>query len=154
MNPAATALASLQSLPLGVEPLAVVSSVVYALIAVAIVGVVITLLTDDRDPSTVLAWLFVIMLLPVFGIILYFFIGRNYRRDNRKNAQLRLDMRGLVERSLAPTREANAAFTEAAIAALAGTAGGRIEATGHKESRFLPQPVSYTHLTLPTILLV
>ena len=114
--------------------------VVYALIAIAIVGVVITLLTDDRDPSTVLAWLFVIMLLPVFGIVLYFFIGRNYRRDTRKSAQQRLDMRGLVERSLAPTREANAAFTEAAIAALAGSAGGRIEATGHKESRFLPQP--------------
>ena len=140
MTGALVALAAAHSLPLAVEPLTVVSWIVYGLLAIAIAGVVITLLTDDRDPSTVLAWLFVIMLLPVLGLVLYFFIGRNYRRDTRKGAELRRERISMVERSLAPTREANAAFTEAAVAALEGTPGGRIESTGRHESRFLPQP--------------
>ena len=96
MNSAASALASLQSLPLAVEPLAVVPWIVYGLIVLAIAGVVIALLTDDRDPSTVLAWLFVIMLLPVIGIVLYFFIGRNYRRETLKSAQVRREQTSLI----------------------------------------------------------
>ena len=58
------------------------------LILLALAGVVVALATDDRDPSTVLAWLFVIMLLPVIGIIAYFFIGRNYRRASRKRVEV------------------------------------------------------------------
>ena len=49
--------------------------------AVAVVGIVVALLTDDRDPTTVIAWLLVVTLLPFIGVILYFFIGRNYRRE-------------------------------------------------------------------------
>ena len=48
----------------------------------AIAGVVVVLATDDRDPSTVLAWLFVVLLLPILGLVAYFFVGRNFRRDS------------------------------------------------------------------------
>ena len=57
-----------------------------ALFLLALVGVVVALATDDRDPSVVLAWLFVIMLFPVLGVILYFFLGRNFRRGTRKGS--------------------------------------------------------------------
>ena len=68
------------SLPLAVAPSTIASWAFEIVILLAFAGVVIALATDDRDPSTVLAWLFVIMLLPVIGLIAYFFIGRNYRR--------------------------------------------------------------------------
>ena len=35
------------------------------LLLLALAGVVVVLATDDRDPSTVLAWLFVVLLLPI-----------------------------------------------------------------------------------------
>ena len=37
------------------------------ILLLAIASVVVILATDDRDPSTVLAWLFVVLLLPVLG---------------------------------------------------------------------------------------
>ena len=58
----------------------------------AIAGVVIVLATDDRDPSTVLAWLFVVLLLPVLGLIAYFFIGRNFRRDSPRRRKIMAQM--------------------------------------------------------------
>ncbi len=110
------------------------------LILLALAGVVIALATDDRDPSTVLAWLFVIMLLPVIGIIAYFFIGRNYRRASRKRTQTLAEMNRLAERSLGPTLAANADFSDAAIRKMEGTPGGRVESTGRHEDGIVPLP--------------
>ena len=42
--------------------------VLYGIALVAIAGVVYALMTDDRDPSTILAWLSVIMLAHVLGV--------------------------------------------------------------------------------------
>ncbi|HET6493794.1 MAG TPA: cardiolipin synthase [Thermoleophilia bacterium] len=139
MNGAALALLSVAA-PVAVEASAVAYWIVYGLIALALVGVVITLITDDRDPSTVLAWLFVLMVLPGIGLIAYFLIGRNFRRDSPRRRRLAGEVVGLVDRSLAPVRTANSAFTEAAVAGLAGTPGGRIQATGRSESRFRVLP--------------
>jgi heme/copper-type cytochrome/quinol oxidase subunit 2 len=77
------------------------------LILLALAVVVIVLATDDRDPSTVLAWLFVIMLFPVGGIIIYaligliayFFFGRNYRRDSRRRQRRPSTPAGLTTRN-------------------------------------------------------
>ena len=57
------------------------------ILLVAIVGVVIVLATDDRDPSIVLAWLFVVLLLPVLGLVAYFFIGRNFRHGESRRSR-------------------------------------------------------------------
>ena len=110
------------------------------LILLALAGVVVALATDDRDPSTVLAWLFVIMLLPVIGIIAYFFIGRNYRRASRKRVAVLGQMTRLADRSLGPALAANQAFSEAALTALKDTPGGRVESTGRHENGIVPLP--------------
>ena len=57
------------------------------ILLLAIAGVVIVLATDDRDPSTVLAWLFVVLLLPVLGLIAYFFIGATSAATHRGDAR-------------------------------------------------------------------
>ena len=110
------------------------------LLLLAIAGVVIVLATDDRDPSTVLAWLFVVLLLPVLGLIAYFFIGRNFRRDSPRRKRIMDQMEAVAEKSLLPVTAANTEFTEAAVAELAGTPGARIEATGRSEGYVTPLP--------------
>ena len=114
--------------------------VVDIILLLAIAGVVIVLATDDRDPSTVLAWLFVVLLLPVLGLIAYFFIGRNFRRDSPRRRKIMAQMDAVAEDSLAPVTAANTEFTEAARADLAGTAGARIEAVGFTEGGVAPLP--------------
>lgn len=37
----------------------------------------IVVLTDEHDPTSTIAWLMVVLLLPVFGLILYLFLGKN-----------------------------------------------------------------------------
>ena len=110
------------------------------LLLLALAGVVVVLATDDRDPSTVLAWLFVVLLLPVLGLVAYFFIGRNYRRDSPKRTRYLQQMNEVAERSLVPITAANTEFTEAAVAELAGTAGQRIESVGRTEGGVAPLP--------------
>ena len=53
-----------------------------AVLAVALtvywLGVLVFLITEDREPTTTLLWLIVIIVLPVFGLVFYFFFGRNW----------------------------------------------------------------------------
>ncbi|MBQ6203232.1 MAG: cardiolipin synthase [Prevotella sp.] len=52
-----------------------------------VIYVVITLMTilavlmDNRQPSKTMAWLMVLTFLPIIGIIIYFFFGRNTRKE-------------------------------------------------------------------------
>ena len=110
------------------------------LILLAIASVVIILATDDRDPSTVLAWLFVVLLLPVLGLIAYFFIGRNFRRDSPRRRKIMAQMDAVANESQGPVTAANTEFTEAAIADLAATPGARIQSVGLTEGGVAPLP--------------
>ena len=51
-------------------------TILYGLTAVAIIGVVVS---ENRNPVKTLAWITVLVLLPVVGIILYIFFGRSLR---------------------------------------------------------------------------
>lgn len=72
--------------------LSIVFSVLFTgLYILAILTMLFVLVTDDRDPSTVLAWLFILALAPGVGFIAYLFLGRNYRRDSRlRSRELRV----------------------------------------------------------------
>ena len=65
----------------------VLLAVVSAAVVLTVAGVVVTLATDDRDPSIVLAWLFVIVLAPVLGLAAYFLVGRNLRAPGRRTSR-------------------------------------------------------------------
>jgi cardiolipin synthase A/B len=52
------------------------SQLISLLIVVYVIVVVVILVYEDRDPSTTLAWLLILLFLPVVGIPLYFFVGR------------------------------------------------------------------------------
>ena len=43
------------------------------------VFVVVLLIMDDREPSTTLAWLFILLFAPVVGLVFYIFFGRDWK---------------------------------------------------------------------------
>lgn len=58
------------------------------LYACTIVGIIVVVISENRNPVKSLAWVTVLMLLPMFGIILYIVFGRNIqntRKMSRRN---------------------------------------------------------------------
>lgn len=47
----------------------------------AIIGTIIVIILDNRNPVKTMAWILVLMFLPVVGLVLYFFFGRSHRRE-------------------------------------------------------------------------
>ena len=53
-------------------------SVLYVLV---VVFVVILIVLENRTPLKTIAWILVLVLIPVGGFILYLFFGQNYRKQ-------------------------------------------------------------------------
>lgn len=47
----------------------------------AVIGTIIVVVLDNRNPVKTIAWILVLMFLPVIGLIFYFFFGRSQRRE-------------------------------------------------------------------------
>jgi cardiolipin synthase len=124
----------------------VVTWAVVAAAVVVYVGVVLALVTDEREPTIVLAWLFVILLVPLIGIVAYFLVGRDHRRarGRRNAARQARDTRAAAR--MAPTLEANHAFTEATSARLVHSFDRRIELVGRHEGGMVPLPADEVRL--------
>ena len=103
-----------------------------AVFAVAAFGIVVALLTDDRDPTTVIAWLLVVTLLPFVGVILYFFIGRNYRRETPLRQRVLGEIEAEAAHVLSPVYESCGQFTSEAEAALEDTSTRKLAAMGRR----------------------
>jgi cardiolipin synthase A/B len=131
--------------PLVVELATVAAWVLWALAAAAVIGVAYALVTDDREPTIVLAWLFVILLVPILGIVAYFFVGRDHRRKAVKSSDV---MRPSVVAGRDPTAVAadSSGFLAVAKADLPGTTRRRIEQTGTYEAGVAPLPADEVQL--------
>ena len=46
-------------------------------------GVLSTILIENRNPVKTLSWVLVIVLLPIIGMLLYYFFGQKYRKVRR-----------------------------------------------------------------------
>ena len=67
----------------------ILSASLYLLNIGLAVAASIMLISSRRDPVKTLTWVLVLLLLPYIGIVLYFFFGRNFRKDkmfSRKGA--------------------------------------------------------------------
>ena len=72
---------------------------IYGLVAL---GVGLTVLMENRQPTKALVWLLVLVFVPVLGIVLYFFFGQNTRKERIISRQSldelsRRSMMGYVE---------------------------------------------------------
>lgn len=46
-----------------------------------VIGTIVVIVLDNRNPVKTMAWILVLMFLPVVGLVLYFFFGRTQRRE-------------------------------------------------------------------------
>lgn len=69
----------------------------YGIYVLIVVGVMLKVLMDNRQPAKTMAWLLVLWALPLVGIVLYFFFGQNTRKE-RLISQRSLDQ--LTKRSM------------------------------------------------------
>ncbi|MBI5232274.1 MAG: cardiolipin synthase [Coriobacteriales bacterium] len=49
------------------------------------IAVVVLLIQEDREPTVTLAWILVLILTPVWGLVMYFFLGRDWPAITQKN---------------------------------------------------------------------
>ena len=141
--------------------------VIHFLLVTYFIGVIISV---RRPVGVAFAWIFIVMTFPVIGISLYVMIGerpvgrrltRKITRMNREYEQITEDMRTMhAEDKLKLPIEARS------FSLLAESNNGTPVVTGNKVELhtnslqilqlFIDEinPVSYTHLTLPTILRV
>lgn len=79
-----------------------VFTILYGITAVAIIGVVVS---ENRNPVKTLAWITVLLLLPLVGIVLYIFFGRSLKhirmisRKKRRKLTRRDDIKHLMQSS-------------------------------------------------------
>ena len=78
----------------------------YGILAIAfyavILGVMLNLIYEERDPSTTLAWMLILLVLPGIGIVAYVLFGRNWRLIARSDRR-RIEANRLGAAMLAPT---------------------------------------------------
>ncbi|MCD8262394.1 MAG: cardiolipin synthase [Bacteroides sp.] len=60
----------------------IVTEAFYILYFGAIIGTIIVVLLDNRNPVKTMAWILVLIFLPIVGLIFYFFFGQNSRREH------------------------------------------------------------------------
>lgn len=77
----------------------------YGILAIAfyavILGVMLALIYEERDPSTTLAWMLILLILPGVGIAAYVLFGRNWRLIARSDRR-RVEANRLGAEMLAP----------------------------------------------------
>lgn len=73
----------------------ILTFIILALYIYSIVSTILVILLENRNPIRSFTWLLALLFLPVIGLILYFGIGRNYRRNKifSKNAISKLTHR-------------------------------------------------------------
>lgn len=72
---------------------------VLSLYGILVIGTMISVLLDRRQPAKTMAWMLVLIFLPVVGIILYFFFGQNTRKERIISQQSldQIDKRSMLE---------------------------------------------------------
>lgn len=78
--------------------------IAYALTIVSIIGIVIS---ENRNPVKSLAWVTVLLLLPMLGIVLYLFFGHNIRNQRKLSRRYRRRLKKRAPRSSINFRELN-----------------------------------------------
>lgn len=62
--------------------------IIYAAYTLIVIGVMVKVLMENREPAKTMAWLLVLWALPVVGIVLYFFFGRKTRKERHINRRM------------------------------------------------------------------
>lgn len=72
-----------------------------------IVGIIVVIILDNRNPVKTLAWVLVLIFLPFIGLVLYFFFGRNQRHERMisRKGYNRLQKKPMLEYMSQPSND-------------------------------------------------
>lgn len=76
-----------------------VRTIITALYFLIVISTIVIIIHDRRDPVKALSWIMVISLIPVFGLVVYMFFGRNYRKEKMFNLKEIADLASIEELS-------------------------------------------------------
>lgn len=55
--------------------------IITCIYVIVVAGTIVSVLMDNRQPVKTMAWVLVLMFMPVIGIVIYFFFGQNTRKE-------------------------------------------------------------------------
>ena len=64
-----------------ISPYYVLSFIIMAAYWITIISVIVVVITENRNPVRSLAWVTVLLFLPVVGLIIYIFFGRSIKNE-------------------------------------------------------------------------
>ena len=78
----------------------VLSILFLTIYTLAIVGVILVIITDNRNPLKSVPWIIVLLLAPVVGLVFYFFFGQNLSKQRiisrRTRRRINTDRKSVV----------------------------------------------------------
>jgi cardiolipin synthase len=78
--------------------------IIDAIILVSVILSIVSVIMDDRPPSTALAWMLLMVFLPVIGLIIYWVFGRDWSSERRSTWEHKIH--DLMGPEMKPTYEA------------------------------------------------
>jgi cardiolipin synthase len=69
------------------DAVSILKTIIYGIYLIAIVGTILVLITENRNPIKTIAWLLLLIFLPIVGLIFYYVFGQDTRKQrfvNRK----------------------------------------------------------------------
>lgn len=69
----------------------IIQQLVYSLVALTVLGVILVIISENRNPLKTVPWILMLVFLPLLGLIAYFFIGQDF---TKKYAYKRRKYRG------------------------------------------------------------
>jgi cardiolipin synthase len=87
-----------------VDFLSSLHNIAYLIYIVLIAGAVIVVISENRSPIKTIAWLLVLIFVPLFGLIIYYFFGQDTRRMRQHSEKKYQKIKDLSFKSLVPNR--------------------------------------------------
>jgi len=87
-----------------VEFLSSWQNIAYLVYIALIAGAVIVVISENRSPIKTIAWLLVLIFIPLFGLIIYYFFGQDTRRMRQLSEKKSQEIKGLSFKNLTPNR--------------------------------------------------
>ena len=102
--------------------------------------VVVIIIAEDREPTTTLAWILILIAFPLIGMVVYFFVGRDWKHTVPKRASTRIAKARMME-FMSDVYEPYLGVQRSFIAKHKGTLTERISKSIISENDAQPLPV-------------
>ena len=102
--------------------------------------VMIIIIAEDREPTITLAWILVLMLFPMIGLIVYFFAGRDWKHTVPKRTSTKLAKTTALE-FMSRVQEPYLAVQDEFVASRRGTLTERLTTAINSENDARPLPI-------------